>query len=314
MNEASATFDCFGSKCSVYVIGAGHAGTPDEAVAWAKAQLLAWHDDFTRFEPESELSLLNESRAHSVRVSPAMARFADLVSRAGKLTRGLVDATLLGEIEAAGYTTDLAQPVDLPAALAAAPPRQPGAANPGSQRALLRVDLIDNVVFRPPGLRLDSGGLAKGLFADILAETLETHEAFAVDCAGDLRIGGRGKLDRAIQVASPFDGSIIHTFTDHALAAATSGIGRRSWIDAQGRPCHHLLDPATGRPAFTGIVQVTAVSPRASVAEVCAKAAILSGPEHARNWLPNGGVIVYDDGHHDVVDPIGVSQDSLSFL
>jgi thiamine biosynthesis lipoprotein len=176
------------------------------------------------------------------------------------------------------------------------------------------VDRGENVVFRPPGLRLDSGGLAKGLFCDLLARTLETHEAFAVDCAGDVRIGGRAGLERAIQVSSPVGAEVLHSFTETSGAAATSGIGRRSWIDADGRPCHHLLDPSTGRPAFTGIVQVTALAGRAALAEVCAKAALLSGPEGARGWLPDGGVIVYDDGSHDVVEPVGWSQETLSFL
>jgi len=177
------------------------------------------------------------------------------------------------------------------------------------------VDTTENVVFRPPGVRLDSGGLAKGLFCDLLAEQLGTHEAFAIDCAGDVRIGGRRRLERAIQVPSPFGGEILHTFGHTHVAAATSGIGRRSWIDEQGRPCHHLLDPSTGRPAFTGIVQVTALAPRAALAEVCAKAAILSGPARARHWLPDGGVIVYDDGSHELVEPVAAgSQESPSFL
>src|SRR4051812_46052338 len=310
MREAGATFECFGSQCSVFVIGDGDAGTPDEAVAWARSELLRWHRDFTRFEADSELSRLNENPSHSVDVSPAMARFVDLVVRAGRLTGGLVDATLLGEIEAAGYTADLAHATDLRTAVAAAPPRRCAGASRRSKRDLVRVDLTSNVVFRPPGVRFDSGGLAKGLFADILAETLGSHDAFAVDCAGDLRIGGRARLRRPVQVSSPFDGSIIHTFTESAVAAATSGIGRRSWIDGQGAPCHHLLDPATGRPAFTGVVQVTALSSKAAGAEVCAKAAILSGPERARGWLPDGGVVVYDDGQHEIVEPVTASQES----
>ena len=312
--EASATFSCFGSTCSVFVIGNGSAGTADEAVSWARGRLEQWHRDFTRFEPDSELSLMNEDRRHAVQVSEPMAQFAELVRRAADMTNGLVDATLLGEIEAAGYTTDLAQPVDLHDALAKAPARGGAAPNAGSRWRLLRVDREQNVVFRPPGVRLDSGGLAKGLFCDLLAETLGTHDAFAVDCAGDLRIGGRSRVERAIQVGNPFGAGILHTFTATRVAAATSGIGRRSWVDAQGRPCHHLLDPSTGRPAFTGIVQVTALAPRAAIAEVCAKAAILSGPGRARNWLPDGGVIVFDDGSHEVVEPVGSSQEAPSFL
>ena len=146
---------------------------------------------------------------------------------------------------------------------------------------------------RPPGLRLDSGGLAKGLFADAIAETLAGREGFAIDCAGDLRLGGRA---RDVHVTSPFDGRVLHTWRLADAGVATSGIGRRSWLDRRGEPAHHLLDPATGRPAFTGVVQATAVAPTALEAEARAKAAVLGGPEQAERWLPHGGVVVLDDG------------------
>jgi thiamine biosynthesis lipoprotein len=315
LGEATATFPCFGSTCSVFVIGDGVGSSAHDAVTWARAQLEHWHRTFTRFAPDSELSLLNEDRRQAVPVGPAMARLAELVKRAAELTNGLVDATLLREIESAGYTSDLAQPIDLREALAMAPPRAAAAPRLGSRWPELRVDRAANVVFRPHGLRLDSGGLAKGLFCDILAEKLDTHHAFAVDCGGDLRVGGRVGLARAITVASPFGNEVLHTFTAATVAAATSGIGRRSWIDGEGRPCHHLLDPSTSRPAFTGIVQVTALAARTALAEVRAKAAILSGVGCSDRWLPDGGVIVYDDGSHEVVDPAGSrSQVAPSFL
>jgi thiamine biosynthesis lipoprotein len=78
---------------------------------------------------------------------------------------------------------------------------------------------------------------------------------------------------------------------------ATSGIGRRSWLGPRGRPAHHLLDPATGAPAFTGVVQATALAPTALEAEIRAKAALLSGPAGGERWLAeHGGVLVLDDG------------------
>jgi thiamine biosynthesis lipoprotein len=150
---------------------------------------------------------------------------------------------------------------------------------------------------------LDSGGLAKGLVADELAAMLAGHRAFAVDCAGDLAIGGAGGGLREIVVESPFDGRTLHTFALRRTGVATSGIARRSWLDAAGRPAHHLLDPASGRPAFTGLVQATALAPSALRAEIAAKAALLAGPRHARPWLRHGGVLVFDDGSHEVVPP-----------
>jgi hypothetical protein len=59
----------------------------------------------------------------------------------------------------------------------------------------------------PPGVRLDSGGIAKGLFGDLLAAALYGHAAFAVDAAGDIRFGGADGLPRPVQVASPLDDS-----------------------------------------------------------------------------------------------------------
>jgi thiamine biosynthesis lipoprotein len=104
-------------------------------------------------------------------------------------------------------------------------------------------------------------------------------------------------------VASPFDASTLHTFSLTAGSVATSGIGRRSWTVEGGRPAHHLLDPRTGAPAFTGIVQATAIAPTAAQAEVLAKAAVLSGPARAGEWLTHGGVVVFDDGSHQVLAP-----------
>jgi FAD:protein FMN transferase len=49
-------------------------------------------------------------------------------------------------------------------------------------------------------------------------------------------------------------------------------------------------------------VQATALAPTALEAEVLAKAAVLSGPARAPGWLPHGGVVVLDDGTHEVVE------------
>ena len=94
---------------------------------------------------------------------------------------------------------------------------------------------------------------------------------------------------------------MLHRFELADAGVATSGIGRRSWSGAGGAPAHHLLDPATGLPAFTGVVQATAIAPTALTAEIRAKAALLSGPDGAAEWLPDGGALVLDDGSLRVV-------------
>jgi len=296
------TFPCFGSSCSVRVTGDGVTRSAAQSVAFARRQLLAWHGRFSRFLPESELSRLNRDTRATVPASALMVELAAAVRRAGSMTAGLVDGTLLERVRSAGYRDSLEQGVALGPALALAPPRRPAGASPGASWALITSDREAGTVTRPAGVSIDSGGLAKGLFADVLARELEQHAAYVVSCAGDLALGGRRAPVRELKVESPFDGATIHAFEVARMGVATSGIGRRSWFDERGRPAHHLLDPATGRPAYTGIVQATALAPSALDAEIYAKAALLSGPERARAWLAHGGVLVFDDGSHEVLE------------
>jgi thiamine biosynthesis lipoprotein len=300
-DETILRFDCFGGRCGVYVEGDTEE-TARHAALRAQESLLDWHRVFTRFSAASELSLLNADPREEVPAGALMARMAARAREAAEMTGGLVDATLATELVQAGYATESPPSLPLGLALALAPPRSPAGASPARRWEHLEGDEAAGVVRRPPGLALDSGGLAKGMFADELASTLGAHRSFAVDCAGDLAFGGTGGHAREIEVESPFDGTVLHRFSLHAGGVATSGIGRRSWLGTDGRPAHHLLDPASGLPAFTGIVQATALAPTATQAEIHAKAAILSGPRQAPGWLPWGGVLVFDDGSHRVVE------------
>ncbi|HXR28936.1 MAG TPA: FAD:protein FMN transferase [Solirubrobacteraceae bacterium] len=301
--ETGESFDCFASVCTAHVTGDAPAGSAADAVALVRRSLLAWHEQFSRFLPDSELSRLNRDPRSEVGASPLMRRLAAAAASAGSITRGLVDATLIDQIGDAGYTETPREPVPLSRALQLAPPRRPARAASQQRWREIRVDSGAGTVRRPPGVKLDSGGLAKGLFADVLARRLAGHASFAINCAGDLAIGGAAGLARPVEVESPFDGRTLHTFGVQRGGVATSGIGRRSWLDAHGRPAHHLLDPSSGLPAYTGIVQVTALAPSALIAEIRAKAAILGGPRAAPRWLPDGGVIVLDDGSHEVIEP-----------
>ena len=182
---AERTFTCFGGACTVLVEGDGAA----EAVIAARDRLLAWHEVFTRFKPESELCRLNGDAREVVPVSPMMARFAAAAVAAAEATGGLVDPTLLEEIEAAGYRSDrLRGTLALPMALALAPPRAAGGPHPDARWRAISVDLDANTITRPPGVKLDGGGIVKGLCADVLAESLDG--SFAINCEGDLRVGG----------------------------------------------------------------------------------------------------------------------------
>jgi thiamine biosynthesis lipoprotein len=289
----------------VLVQGTGPAGSAPQAVSLAKRRLLAWHGQFSRFEPSSELSALNGDQRETVPVSAMMIRFVEAALHAAAITGGLVDPTLVDEIERAGYAEDFAATAIQPGNLTRrTSEHRPAAPNPAARWREVTVDRRRGTVSRPLGVRLDSGGIAKGLFGDVLAGVLAWHPSFAVEAAGDIRLGGAARLTRQVQITSPFHpDAILHSFELADGSVATSGTTKRCWIDGRGRPAHHLLDPATGEPVFTGIVQSTALAPSGVEAEALAKAALLSGPGAAAGWLPHGGVLVYEDGTYDVFDP-----------
>ena len=134
---------------------------------------------------------------------------------------------------------------------------------------------------RRPGVRLDPGGIAKGMAADLAAATLPAGVRYAISCGGDLAVGGERPWDVVVQSARTE--AEVHRLRVRTGGVATSGIGARIWQGEDGRYAHHVLDPATGRPAWTGLVAVTAVAGSALEAEVLAKTALLSGPLGARS-------------------------------
>jgi thiamine biosynthesis lipoprotein len=242
----------------------------------------------TRFTSTSELSALNADPRWVVPASPLLRHAVAAALLGARRTGGLADPALLGALEDAGYATSFAgvEPASLRDALRSAPPRRP--AGPGRRWRVVHVDHAAGTIARPPGLRLDLGGSAKGLAADWAARRLAPHGRFAVDCGGDVRLGGTHEVAvRGTRETIPV--------TDGAVA--TSGLDRRVWQRPDGAYAHHLLDPATGEPAWTGLIAATALAPTALEAEALAKAALLSGPQRARRVLAaGGGILVHDSG------------------
>lgn len=295
--ELERRLDLFGTEVRI-LIGAPNAGrAPGARVAAELVERLLrrHHSLLTRFDAGSELSRLNADPRELVPVSEVLAGALRAAIVAAELTGGLVDPGLLPELERSGYAHSRVgvEPADLEDALRAAPPRHPAA--PRSDALWRQVRVGDGFVRRPPGLRLDLGGSAKGHAADSAAALLRGYQSFAVDVGGDVAIGGAAGAPRVALVEHPFGRRDLR-FRVGRGAVATSGLGRRVWWTPDGA-AHHLIDPSSGEPAWTGVVQATALAPTAVHAEALAKAALLAGPEAGLRVLERtGGLLVLEDG------------------
>ncbi|HEX8752704.1 MAG TPA: FAD:protein FMN transferase [Solirubrobacterales bacterium] len=313
MSEHDLTFDAMGSHVRLLI---GEPGPGMDPAAEAAEQGRQFIEDFdaalSRFKPDSELCALNDDPREHVPASELMRRAVEAGIGAAELSGGLVDPTLVGEIEQAGYVSSRAGMSGLPLAeaLAEAPARRPAGPSPAARWRSLRVDDRAGEVVRPPGLRFDTGGTGKGLAADLLAARLRGYSRFIVDCGGDIRIGGADALVRPYEVfvEHPITGERAHVLRLGSGGVATSGLNVRIWRGEDGRYAHHLIDPASGEPAWTGLVGATALADTALEAETLSKAALLSGPERGRELLAErGGLLVHDSGRVELVGPLAVA-------
>lgn len=222
---------------------------------------------FSRFLEDSELSAVNRTESRPTRVSGRFAALVDRALRAAADTDGLFDPTVLPAMVAAGYDRSF-EDVIVTAREVLRPPAPTGR---------WREIVLDGDQLRlPAGVALDLGGIAKGWTVDRAAQRVSTLFPWGiVDAGGDIRAVGHlppGGVQIGVEHPSDAHVEVLRlSLTNGALA--TSSTMRRSW----GPNLHHLIDPRTGRPAVTDVVQATVWATTCADAEVDAKVALLRG-------------------------------------
>jgi thiamine biosynthesis lipoprotein len=267
---------------------------PGDALTRGRARLAELEQRWSRFLPGSETSALNHAGGRPVAVSPETLTLVALAVVGWQVSGGRFDPTVLDTLERGGYDRSFEH------LSAGAPLPQDGWPIPAPGLAGIVLDHQAGTVTLPAGSRFDPGGIAKGYAADLLCAQLLADGAtgVCVNIGGDLRVRGVSPHGGPWIVAVPHPrGGTAATLELPEGAVATSSPLRRAW-GAADRPLHHLIDPRTGQPANTGILQVTVVADEAWWAEVLTKTAYLTG-------LPDALELVAGLGAH----ALAVDQD-----
>lgn len=268
----AATFPAMGSTVAV-------TADDERGVALTRAWFEEVEQCASRFRATSELSRLNRDPGPVAAVSPLLADLLAAADAMRRRTRGLVDPAVGRDVVRWGYDTTFAAVRDrvaVPDRSADTPPWI----------------ICGNTVCRPPDVRLDLGGIAKGWTAD---QAVERGLAAIVSAGGDVR---SSHPDADVHVLGPH-GEVVARVALGRRALATSSVSRRRWT-VGGRAAHHIIDPRTGAPAIGPIVSATVVAATAVEAEAGAKAMLLHGVDGlawaaAQAWL-DGGIAVWGDG------------------
>jgi thiamine biosynthesis lipoprotein len=287
-----ASFPAWGSTATVV---ASDSERLPEAVRAVQRVLEGFDLACSRFRDDSELNAINRASGRSLRVSPLMVEATLAGVRAALLTDGDVDPTLGSALVALGYDRDFALGLggrgagtrDLAGSRDQAGTRA-FAAVPGWRT--IRVDPEAGTVGVGQGVSLDLGATAKALAADHGAR----EARHAAGCGVLVNLGG----DLATAGLAPDDGWRVRVTDDHRSgpeapgqwitisggALATSSTAVRRWRNDDGETVHHLLDPATGRPASAGWRTVSVAAATCLDANIATTAAIVRG-DRAPDWL-----------------------------
>lgn len=262
-----------------------HSGELDGWVAKSLAAAIELDEArWSRFRPESEISRLNRSTGEWCEVSVETFELLEACELWTRQTGGVFQPLVGKALAAWGYEHS----ISAQAPFAPLTPR--GEALEGAinlDRARLRASV-------PMSTTIDIGGIGKSWIASraaSLATTLCDDQRLLIDAGGDL-LAVTGEHVIAVEPATNGDAEVEAWIQLRpAQAIATSGFGRRSWTNGDGRTSHHLIDPDTGTPGplthatvvaddlVTADVNAKVLALRPRRIDTCPYAALVRSPE-----------------------------------
>ena len=242
----------------------------------------------SRFREDSELSRLNASPDREVIVSPLLAQAIAAGLRGARITDGAVDPTVGAAIRLIGYDADFVRVLKDGGPLHVRTQRVPG-------WQAIRFDPATRRVSMPSGVEIDLGATAKALASDLAARAAAAAidgGGVLVGLGGDIAVAGRPPAGGwAVQVSEDSGAALdpreeTVTIVDGGIATSSTTV--RRWTRG-GVELHHIIDPATGRPADGPWRTATVAAATCVDANIASTAAIVMG-DRALAWLEKLGL------------------------
>lgn len=244
-------------------------------------------DQMSTYEPESEISRLNQSEPGTpISIS---SDFQTVFVQAAQLTQksnGAFNPTIYPLIDLWGFTGKLKLQK---------PPNEEEITSAMNSMGLQHIDTGESTLTRKiDSVRLDLNAIAKGYAVDALSDRLASAslQNYMIEIGGEVRVLGTNEENQpwAMGIQSPLRDE---TGEDHLfgivsitnLSMATSGDYRNFYQTEDGSYATHILDPRTGRPAIHTLASVTVLAPTCIQADGLATAAYVMGPEEGLTWL-----------------------------
>ncbi len=260
-------------------------------ISAARARIKEIERELSVTDPESVVARLNAAGGKNFEVTDDVASLTDFALKMNAETDGAFDPTLYPILRAWGFTTDER--------------RVPSSAEIDELKKLTGADKIftdGKTVRLAKGSMVDFGALGKGLAADEAAKSLRGAgvTSAVLNLGGDVRtVGSRTGGPWRIGVRAP-GGGLLGVLETGEAAIVTSGGYERFFKGPDGQIYWHILDPATGCPARSGVVSSTVAGESGTMCDALSTAFFVMGADKTADyWRAHEGfefILLTDEG------------------
>ncbi len=233
-------------------------------------------------DENSEIYAINHSNGENVHVSPETAEILDFSLDISEITDGALDCTMYPVLTEWGFTTDNYKiSTDEKRKIPTDEKISELLENIGYEK----IDLNENNVTVPKNMQIDLGAVGKGYTGDLLVDLLQENgiESALLDLGGNIQTIGTKPdgTDWKLGLRSPFDEGSFATLEISDCAVITSGGYERYFVGEDDETYWHILDPATGKPAHSGLVSVTIVGKEGRLCDALSTSLFVMGLDKA---------------------------------
>lgn len=311
-DQAHESIQTFAMDTAMIFSAYGAGGT--EAAYAAEAEVQRLDALLSRTKEDSAVSRLNNAGGGEVELGSEVRGLLETAKTYGEATGGAFDITIAPVASAWGFTEDAyrvpaqAELEQLLQAVGTEHIKLPTADAGGNASTMAALDA---------GSKIDLGGIAKGYASDRVAEIFRERAVpyGMVSLGGNVWVcGGRpdGKPWR-VAIQDPEKSENYAGILNLSDAFAVTSGGYQRFFEENGKTYHHIIDPATGHPAESGLTSVTVVADGSgktgggTMCDALSTALFVMGEDKALDFWRSGTcefelVLVSDDGRVVVTD------------
>lgn len=278
---------------NTYMTFTAHGENADTALTDAQTKITELEQLWSVTDKDSDIYAINHSGGQPTEISRETVELLRFALQMAEKTGGALEPTIYPVLSAWGFTTETQQV-----------PEQAEITRLLNAVDYRKVNLNETSVQLGADMMLDLGAVGKGYAGDLAAEVLQEQgiTSALLDIGGNIQAVGTKPdgSDWRLGLRDPFSGGTLGVFQVSDSAVVTSGNYERYFTDESGNRYGHIINPATGYPAESGLESVTIIAEEGKLCDALSTAVFVMGKEKAVDyWKQNPGfemILITENG------------------